>query len=360
MSGGATAAERPAAAPGGERPSGATGTRPATREDVRNCYRYILGREPETEAVLDRHVESAPTLAELRRRFIHSDEFRVRDAPVPKPALDLAPPRMEVEVEAPPDQLAAMLARIGQYWEQIGAEAPHWSVLTQPRFRPDGIAESREEFYRTGATDRDLVQQLLRRHGIAPGSLGRCVEFGCGVGRATLKLAELFPQVVGCDISAPHLALAAAEATARGVRNLAWHRSSIAAPMPEGGWDFWYSRLVLQHNPPPVIAHLLRLAFAGLAPGGVAIFQVPTYQRGYRFRIAEDLARQEPPGMEMHPLPQATVFALAAAAGLAVLELREDTHWTVARTELWLSNLFVLRRPAAPSADDLAKPARPG
>ena len=345
MSGDAPVADRPA---GTAAAPPAAGARPATREDVRNCYRYLLGREPESEAVLDRHLESAPPLDALRRRFLQSDEFRRRHAPAPRPALDMVLPPMAVEVEAPPEQLAAMLARIGQYWAQIGAEAPHWSVLTQARFRPDGIEQSKEEFYRTGDADRDLVRKLLQRHGMDPGSLGRCVEFGCGVGRATLKLAELFPQMVGCDISAPHLALAAAEAAARGVGNIAWHRSSMAAPMPDGPWQCWYSRLVLQHNPPPVIAHLLRLAFAGLAPGGVAIFQVPTYQRDYAYRIAEDLARQDPPGMEMHPLPQARIFALAAEAGLEVLEVREDTHWTVARTEHWLSNLFLLRRPALP------------
>jgi SAM-dependent methyltransferase len=319
---------------------------PATREDVRACYRLILGREPENEAVLDRHLARSTTLAELRKRFLQSAEFGARPVPDPAPRLELAPPPLAVEVAAPPAMLAAMLERTASYWARIGAEAPHWSVLTQDRFRPDHIEGSIDAFYATGSADRELVEGMLARHGIAAGGLPLCAEFGCGVGRATLALAGIFGRVVGCDISQPHLDLAQQQAARRGIGPIGWHRSTVAAPMPEGGWDCWYSRLVLQHNPPPVIAHLLRLAFAGLRPGGLAIFQVPTYRVGYRFSIAAHLAATGEPAMEMHVLPQAAVFALARQAGLEVLEVRDDTHLIASNTRIWLSNLFVLRRPA--------------
>jgi hypothetical protein len=94
-----------------------------------------------------------------------------------------------------------------------------------------------------------------------------------------------------------------------------------------------------------VIAWLLAWAFRRLAPGGVAIFQVPTHRVGYRFRLSEYLAREAEPEMEMHVLPQPAVFALAAAARLEVLEVREDTHLVAGQPAVWLSNLFVLRRP---------------
>src|SRR5271169_236009 len=41
--------------------------------------------------------------------------------------------------------------------------------------------------------------------------------------------------------------------------------------------DLFFSIIVLQHNPPPVILGILDAAFAGLRPGGLAFFQVPTY-----------------------------------------------------------------------------------
>lgn len=323
------------------------GERLATLEDVRAAYRLILGREPENEAVLSRHLAQVPTLSALRARFLNSEEFRGATPGGDKPVmLPLAPDALPVEVAADPARLQAMLERTGSYWAQVGQEAPHWSVLTNEIYLPDRIAETKGAFYATGAVDADLVRRTLRRHGLDPAHLPRCVEYGCGVGRATLALAAIFQRVVGCDISRPHLDLARAEAARRGLANVAWHHSSIAAPMPGGTWNFWYSRIVLQHNPPPVIAHLLRLAFAGLAPGGIALFQVPTHFQNYRFSIDAHLQDPRPPTMEMHALPQHHIFALAAEAGLEVLEVREDTHAVTAHTSTWLSNMFLLRRPA--------------
>ncbi|NKC31337.1 class I SAM-dependent methyltransferase [Falsiroseomonas selenitidurans] len=319
---------------------------PPTLEDVRAAYRLFLNREPENAGVLERHLAASPSFAALTQRFARSDEFIASGAPPPPPLLPLTAPPLAVEVAADPGPMAAMLARIGGYWERIGAEAPHWSVLTDQRFLPERIAETKEAFYASARYDADLIVALLARQGIAPDSLPRCLEFGCGVGRVTLALGRIFRQVTGCDISPPHLELARQEAAARGATNLSWHRSTMAMPMPEARWDFWYSRIVLQHNPPPVIAMLLRRAFAGLAPGGVAIFQVPTHCLGYRFRVAEYLAQTAPVSMEMHVIPQASVFALAAEAGLQVLEVREDSHVVSRNAASWLSNLFVLRRPA--------------
>jgi SAM-dependent methyltransferase len=221
---------------------------------------------------------------------------------------------------------------------------PHWSVLLEDRFRPAAIGANLAAFHATAALDVEIVQGALERHGLAA-EAPRLLDHGCGVGRATVALAPLFAEVVASDISAPHLALAQAEAEARGVANIAWHQATAEAPMPDGGWDVWFSRLVLQHNPPPLIRLALELGFAGLRPGGLAVFQLPVHGRGYHFDVGEYLAEGEG-GIETHALPQTEVFALARAAGLEVLEVRDDSHLTMPEPANWLSNLFVLRRPA--------------
>lgn len=321
--------------------------RKATREDVIAAYRFILGREPESETVIARRVKAGVLVSELRQAMLRSDEFRKRH-PAPAPAqLPLAPPPLDIEVEAGPAEIAAMLARTGAVWSRLGQEAPHWSVLTQDQYRPARIAETRAEFYATGERDRALLRDLLARHGLSPAALPRVVEFGCGVGRASLAIAQDFREVIACDISPSHLALARRAASEAGRGNVAWFQSTVERPLPGGRYDLWYSRLVLQHNPPPVMRWLLALAFARLAPGGVAIFQVPTHAEGYRFDLAAYLAREPGPAMEVHVLPQAEVFRLAAAARLQVLEVREDTHVVATARSDWLSNLFVLRRPPA-------------
>jgi hypothetical protein len=113
-------------------------------------------------------------------------------------------------------------------------------------------------------------------------------------------------------------------------------------------FDLWFSRIVLQHNSPPIIALILQRALALLSPGGVAVFQVPTYARGYGFSLDRYLARlHDDSAIEMHVLPQPVVFAIAEAAGCVAVEVLEDGSIGVAN---WYSNTFVFRKPAAAQA----------
>jgi SAM-dependent methyltransferase len=252
--------------------------------------------------------------------------------------------RLQIELDAEPAVLDAMLARTGDYWQAAGQEAPHWSVLTNDRFRPEAIEEHKAAFYGSGVVEAETLAGILERHGTTAEEVGRCVEFGCGVGRVTIPLARRFRRVIACDVSAAHIAVAKEEAAARRVRNIGWHVSTVAEPQPPGHYPLWFSRIVLQHNPPPVQVRLLRQAFRGLAAGGFAVFQLVTHRLGYRFAMEEYLARSGPPRMEMHVLPQDAVFRLVAEARLEVLDVREDLVVSSNR-ERWMSNLFVVRRP---------------
>jgi uncharacterized protein VirK/YbjX len=52
--------------------------RPATREDVVECYRAILGREPEDAGVPDGHLLGRPLLRDIIAKFSHSSELRAK------------------------------------------------------------------------------------------------------------------------------------------------------------------------------------------------------------------------------------------------------------------------------------------
>jgi hypothetical protein len=101
--------------------------------------------------------------------------------------------------------------------------------------------------------------------------------------------------------------------------------------------------IVLQHNPPPVIAFIIEALIRALNPGGVAFFQVPTYRRGYTFSLTDYLSEDASKGgMEMHVLPQSKVFEIAQRAGGRVLEVIDDT-WTGLRVKE-VSNTFVIQK----------------
>jgi 2-polyprenyl-3-methyl-5-hydroxy-6-metoxy-1,4-benzoquinol methylase len=173
-----------------------------------------------------------------------------------------------------------MVAKTAAAWETVGETAPYHSVLTFDEYRPERFAENEVSFFEGGKHDLALILALLHRIGRPAQDFYRCLEFGCGVGRVTAQLAATFSEVLALDISRPHLQLAKGHLAGLGYANVSFLQVTPEDLLPGTGYDLWFSRLVLQHNPPPVTLEILNTMFAGLPPGGIAIFHVPTYHNG--------------------------------------------------------------------------------
>ena len=345
---------------------------PVTREDVISAYRFILGREPENEEVITQH-QSVVDVATLRLQMLRSHEF-LASAPELGPALPAASKLVEinlrpqtVEVGASDEQMATLLAHVAQTWASLGASEPYWSVLSHDRFRRNHIDTERkssilrffrgekstiDEFYKTSSYEISMISSLIVRCAPEFDALSAvCVEYGCGVGRLTWQLAPRFRHVLACDISENHLKAMVTWTERLRLHNVSPVQITVEHLAPETKPDLWYSRIVLQHNPPPLIAKILRTAFQSLNPGGLAIFQVPTYCKNYEFKISNYLREIQahsllPFGrsaqMEMHVLPQSIIFDIAEKENMSVLEVREDN--STGDRNKFLSNLFVMRR----------------
>ncbi|MGH3503631.1 MAG: class I SAM-dependent methyltransferase [Nocardioidaceae bacterium] len=110
---------------------------------------------------------------------------------------------------------------------------------------------------------------LLDTAGVAPGL--RCLDVGCGGGHVTCELARRVApagHVVGVDLDADVLELAARDAAAAGVANLAFRRGDATAP-PGDAYDVVYARFLLSHLTEP--AAVTTAMARALAPGGVLI-----------------------------------------------------------------------------------------
>lgn len=312
-----------------------------TRDEVIWAYRMFLGRDPESEAVIEVQM-GADNLNHLRGAFLGSDEFRRKFNPGPAaPVVGryLEVDRTDIDIACTDAQLQAMFDRIGAAWKTFGETEPHWSVLTADAFRQDNLAANIEAFFASGRGDIDVHFNFLRRAGL-PTRFSRAMDFGCGVGRLTLALAPHADQVVGVDISPPHLRLAEERRGAVGAANVAFESIASVADLDRySGFDFVLSRIVLQHNPPPVMAALYRKLLAALAPGGVSIVQMPTHMRGLRFSAEHYLANAQP-DMEMNALPQKIIFEIIEQAGCRLLEMREDS----AAGDEGLSHSFLVQR----------------
>ena len=173
------------------------------------------------------------------------------------PALvPLDAPTMRVDLDAAPSQLSALRDRIGKVWVHLGEACPHYSVLTLKNLFPDNIdQESLDHFWKSGDVEAEVIQTILNRHHFADAGSKTCVEYGCGLGRVTSALAALFAQVHGYDISTTHLELAEKHIQHIGLSNVRFHLcvdDVLSKPLEK--CDFFYSRYVFQHNPPPASA----------------------------------------------------------------------------------------------------------
>jgi SAM-dependent methyltransferase len=314
-----------------------------SRDDVINAYRLILGREPENSVVIDDHL-SAQSISVLRERFIQSPEFLGVASAANINVEDCFPsqtlPAIRVDCEASPDQLKALLDRIRLEWEHFGDSEPHWSVLTHESYKQDLLEHNKAEFFESGKFVTEIIESFSSRQNITIPTNGACLELGCGVGRITIHLADLFKSVIGVDISKFHLDVCREELKCADINNV----TLVCLDSPQHledlpKFDFFCSFIVLQHNPPPVIAYLLDIILNKLAQGGVAIFQVPTYRSNYSFNLEHYLNNPAPLHMEMHVLPQPQIFNIIERNNCRLVEVRED-RWAEGLTPECISNTF--------------------
>ena len=314
------------------------------REAVVWAYRLYLDREPENAQVIDEHLRKCSSSQELRANFIYSTEFRDKNPNLHVPVLSGDEPPMSIQdVGAEPD-LQKLFDHIQSNWEEFGKREPHWSVVVAEQYQQANIQANEDEFYRTGEQHVAQLFGSLERNHVAYREFKTCLDYGCGVGRITRHLAERFEKVFAYDISLPHLQCAEDYLSRENVTNVTLsHLKRVQDIQTLPNVDVTYSMIVLQHNPPPVIAYIIEALIRSLNPGGIAFFQVPTYRQGYTFSLPEYLAPDAARGgMEMHVLPQSKVFEIAQRAGARVLEVIDDT-WTGLRVKE-VSNTFVIQK----------------
>lgn len=321
----------------------------STPEEVTLAYQLFLGRDPENTDVVNNLCQTAQTPNQLREIFLQSPEFLQRMTEVlqkPQAIRHRHPftlPKIPVETVVTDDTMDQMFERIHKQWEHLGQTEPYWSVVTQPQYYQAEFEAHREQFYTSGNYTSQIFLATLRRCGVNPNQLQTCLEVGCGVGRVTAYLADVFKKVIAADISGQHIAIAQHHLQSKEIHNVEfqhWHNVQQIRQLPQV--DAILSVITLQHNSPPVMAWMLKALLSQLRSGGVAYIQLPTYRNGYFFEVERYLQSTPPNTLEMHFLPQQDVFRIMTEAGCHCLEVREDGM--VGAEDQMLSNSFVFQK----------------
>ena len=320
-----------------------------TSEQVTLAYQLFLGRDPESADIVNNLCQTVHSIAALRESFMTSSEFRSRMGKILDKHQDVLLrhpfhlPHIPVEAEISDDLLKKMFDRIKFEWTYLGESEPYWSTITQPQYHLDHFEANRQQFYDSGKHVLDIFLAALRRNNVNPNHIQTVLEVGCGVGRVTQFLAQTFPKLIATDISKPHLLIAIAQLKGQGFSNVElihWDDPRALHQLP--GVDAILSVIVLQHNPPPVMAWMLKNLLVCLNHGGVAYIQIPTYRNGYLFEAERYLQTAQPNSLEMHFLPQHEVFRVISESGCVCLEIREDGM--VGDESMMLSNTFLIQK----------------
>lgn len=168
------------------------------------------------------------------------------------------------------------LEEIARNWDALGRQDPLWAILTLPGKR--NRRWDPEEFLATGVEEVGRVLSLLGSLGL-PASRRRALDFGCGAGRLTQALAAAFEEADGVDVAPSMVELA--ERYNRYGDRCRYHLNleTDLRLFPDGAFDLVYSSYVLQHVPPALARGYVREFVRVLAPGGVALFQLPESPR---------------------------------------------------------------------------------
>lgn len=320
-------------------------------EEVILAYRLFLGRDPESQDVVNNLCQTVHDITQLREVFMQSPEFVEgmskalgQEVTVRRrhPFTNSFTP---VEVSVSDDMMARMFVRIQEQWSLLGVSEPFWSVVTQPQYYRDQFEANKAQFNFSGDGLCYLFLSALRRNDINPNEIHSVFELGCGTGRITAYLAKQFNRVIAGDISLPHLDLAKTYLATEAIGNVELvHLHNMQAFYNLPKVDAIFTVITLQHNPPPVSAWILRNLLNALNPGGVAYFQMPSYKNGYLFEAERYLNTPPPSTFEMHFLPQKDIFRIIAESNCHCLEIREDGM--VGNEDQMLSNTFLVQKHA--------------
>ena len=310
------------------------------------AYRLFLDREPETSEVIEDKVLRLSDTKGLRESFFGCNEFKNIHPVQLRTPMSGHEPRLSIDLELSDEDLQSLLRHIQETWQQLGKTEPYWSVLSNKKYLSSNMQDpaTREAFYSSGRPEMERVIKTLKRNGIELSTLQSCVEYGCGLGRVTPWLAQHIQHVHGYDISGDHLKIAGEHLKDCGIHNVDLLQIKSVTDIENlPRVDFIYSMIVLQHNPPPIIRYIIRNFMRALNPGGIALFQVPTYHQGYEFSLKKYLSKEARENeIEMHVLPQMTIFEILHQEGCRLIEIREDGWIGFAAGKL--SNTFLVQK----------------
>lgn len=171
----------------------------------------------------------------------------------------------------PDKTLSGQLERMQREWDERARANARYYVNTARTDWTD------EEFFQSG--ERTVAEEILTDminicQGREPSQM-RVLEIGCGAGRVTRALANLFGEVHAVDVSGEMVAQARQALQGHPNAHIYQNNGMDLSVVPALSFDFAFSTIVFQHIPSrEVIENYVREIHRLLRPGALFKFQV--------------------------------------------------------------------------------------
>ena len=214
-----------------------------------------------------------------------------------------------------------------------GLTLPAWYTEWDIHVQPGGIwpSDAAADIYELGAklvmqgeNDDYRFHRLFLETAIPRREYRRIVDLGCGFGKSTWLLKKSHPraEVIGIDLAAPCLRLAARRANAQGLAIRFRQADAARTGLEPGRAGLVTATMLIHELPPEVLSQVFREAARLLEPGG--LLRILDFQ--FTGDPVRDLAMREH-GLRnnepfMPPMMAADTVGMARDAGF------NDVHWT--------------------------------
>ena len=180
-------------------------------------------------------------------------------------------------------------------WEDLGERDAYYAVLTYEQFRAGNLDENaREVFFELGRAHMEEVTAEFERVTGEELNGSEAIDYGCGVGRVLLPLADRFEAATGVDISSSMLDKCRRNAAAVGKENIRFQTAQEFIAAENDAYDMVHTFIVLQHVRPSIGYEIVNTLLKRLRTGGRAMIHV-TYRntdpwfRRMRSKVYRDL-----------------------------------------------------------------------
>jgi SAM-dependent methyltransferase len=221
--------------------------------------------------------------------------------------------------------------RLADTWETWARRDGQFAILSSPEVR--GWDRAR---FMAHTWEADHALSLAAEHGFQPA--GQALDFGCGIGRLTQRLAQSFDHVVGVDISPTMIE------QARALNQHGEHCEYICGKLDQfedERFDFVMAVYVIQHIPPKLQAASLRDLLRVLKRDGFLVANIHSGWpglRGWLQRHAPNRALNwrwhqrypDMPRIEMNPISAGEVAGILSTRGHVAG--RKDDWYVIGRS----------------------------